>query len=83
MRSFRSISYLQQFRPLRFSIKTDLIVASLALKAAARGGEAMVRANTMYLSDAQKAAALEEKAHVLAQSSDSLSQDIYHAISTS
>lgn len=63
--------------------RTDLIVASLALKAAARGGEAMVCANTMYLSDEQEAAALEEKARMLAQSSDSLSQDIYHAISTS
>lgn len=63
--------------------RTDLIVAALALKASARGGEAMVRANTMYLSDSKEAKALDAKAHELAQSADSLSQEIFLTIRTS
>lgn len=63
--------------------RTDLIVAALALKASARGGEAMVRANTMYLSEPKEANILDTEAHALAQAADGLSQEIYHAVSTS
>lgn len=61
--------------------RPDLIVAALALKASARGAEAMVLANTCYLSDAEKAEALEGKAAKKAEVADSVSDEIFMLIS--
>ena len=61
--------------------RTDLIVAALALKASARGAEAMVLANTCYLSDSEKAEELEGKAANEAEVADSVSDEVYTLIS--